>query len=341
MIPAPVRWRVTPVVAVLVAVITLLAGTPAYAEPSTQPSEEAGVPATLLEQVEQTSRAYLEAKALSDASKTRQAQIQVDLEKAKRRLAQLADEVGATANAAYRGSKFSLSAALISTDRSADDLLEGVTTVNYLAYRDDKQLREYAAARKEYENQLKAMESEVRLQEEQTRQMEKRATEAKKALDFAGNGGVVNGVPVPAPTAEPAPRDSNGGWSPESATIDDPTTGGRITPRTLHAYEQARKAGFTRFTGCFRPGDRFEHPIGRACDFSVQQQGFGGDAAGDARNYGDRLAGWFVGNSDRLGVLYVIWYRVIWTPAAKWHYYDGQGGDPSSDHTNHVHLSVI
>lgn len=325
----------------MVAVITLLAGTPAYADPSTQPSENAGVAPTLLEQLEVTNRAYVEAKAQSDASKARQVQMQADLDKAKQRLAQLADEVGATANAAYRGSKFSLSAALISTDRSADDLLEGVTTVNYLAYRDDKQLRQFTAARKDYENQLKAMEAEVRLQEEQTRQMEKRASEAKRALDAAGNGGVVNGVPVPAPTADPAPRNSNGGWTPESATIEDPTTSGRITPRTLHAYEEARKAGFTRFTGCFRPGDRFEHPKGRACDFSVQQNGFGGDATGDARNYGDKLAGWFVGNADRLGVLYVIWYRVIWTPAAKWHYYSGQGGDPSSDHTNHVHLSVI
>jgi hypothetical protein len=341
MIPAPVRWRVTPVVAVLVAVITLLAGTPAYAEPSTQPSEEAGVAPTLLEQLEVTNRAYLEAKALSDASKARQAQIQVALEKAKLRLAQLAEEVGSTANAAYRGSKFNMTAALISTDRTADELLEGVTTVNYLALRDDKQLRELSAARKEYEKQLKAMEAEVKLQEEQTRQMERRAAEAKLALDKAGNGGVVNGVPVPSPTADPAPRNSNGGWSPESATIDDPTTGGRITPRTLHSLQQAQKAGFTRFVGCFRPGDRLEHPKGRACDFSAQTRGFGGDATGDDRNYGDRLAGYFVANAERLGVLYVIWYRLVWTPAAKWHRYSSAGGDPSSDHTNHVHLSVI
>lgn len=341
MIPAPVRWRATPVVAVLVAVITLLAGTPAYAEPSAQPNEEAGVAPTLLEQLEVTNRAFLDAKAVSDASKARQAQIQLDLQKAEKRLAELADEVGSTANAAYRGSKFNLTAALISTDRTADELLEGVTTVNYLAYRDDKQLREFTAARKEYEKQLKAMEAEVKLQEEQTRQMEKRSAEAKRALDAAGNGGVVNGVPVPSPSAEPSPRNANGGWSPESASIKDPTTSGRITPRTLHALEQAQKAGYNRFVGCFRPGDRFEHPKGRACDFSAQQKGFGGDAAGDDRNYGDRLAGYFVANAERLGVLYVIWYRLVWTPAAKWHRYSSAGGDPSSDHTNHVHLSII
>ena len=331
------RRRTVPVVAVLAALVTLLAGTPAYAEPN----EDSAVAPTLLEQVENTSRAFLEAKAVSDASKARQTQIQVDLDKAKKRLDELAGEVGVTANAAYRGSKINLTAALISTDRTADQLLEGVTTVNYLAYRDDKQLREFTAARKAYEEQLKAMEAEVRLQEEQTRQMEKKASEAKRALEYAGNGGVVNGVPVPSPTADPAPRSSNGGWPAESATVDDPTTGGRITPRTAHALAQAQKAGYNRFVGCFRPGDRFEHPKGRACDFSAQTKGFGGDAAGDDRTYGDRLAGYFVGNADRLGVLYVIWYRVIWTPAAKWHRYSGAGGDPSSDHTNHVHLSVL
>lgn len=341
MISAPDRWRATPVVAVLVVVITILAGPPAHAEPSAQPSEEAGVAPTLLEQLEQTNRAYLEAKAISDASKARQAQIRLDLQKAEKRLAELADEVGSTANAAYRGSKFNLTAALISTDRTADELLQGVTTVSYLTYRDDKQLREFTVARKEYVKQLKAMEAEVKLQEEQARQMEKRTAETKKALDFVGNGGVVNGVPVPTPTANPAPRNANGGFSPENATVDDPTTAGRITPRLLNALRQAQKAGFTRFVGCFRPGDRFEHPKGRACDFSVQQKGFGGDATADARNYGDRLAGYFVSNAERLGVLYVIFYRIIWTPAGKWYAYDGAGGDPSSDHTNHVHLSII
>ena len=67
--------------------------------------------------------------------------------------------------------------------------------------------------------------------------MEKRAAETKKALDFVGNGGVVNGVPVPSPTANPAPRNANGGFPPESATMDDPTTAGRITPRLLNALQ--------------------------------------------------------------------------------------------------------
>ncbi len=334
--------RVVSLVAAAAATVLLLTMAPAGAAPGGDASgEEAGVAPTLLEQLEVTNRAYVEAKAVSDASKARQAQIQEALAKAEKRLAELANEVGATANAAYRGSKFNLTASLLEDGRSSEDVLRGITTVSYLAWRDDRQLREFVIARREYTEQLKALEAEVRLQEEQTRQMEKRKNEAVKALTAAGNGGVVNGVPVPTPTATQAPRGPNGSWPAESATVDDPTTSGRITPRTFHALTEARKAGFNHFTGCFRPGDRFEHPKGRACDFAANKNGFAGAATGDDRLYGDRLAGWFVGNADRLGVLYVIWYRQIWTPAAKWHRYGSAGGDPASDHTNHVHLSIL
>ena len=143
---------------------------------------------------------------------------------------------------------------LIEDGQSSEDLLRGITTVSYLAWRDDRQLREYVLACQEYGEQLKALDAEVRLQEEQTRQMGKRKNEAVKALDAAGNGGVVNGVPVPTPSATQAPRGPNGTWPPESATVDDPTTSGRITPRTFHALSEARRFGFTHFTGCFRPG---------------------------------------------------------------------------------------
>jgi len=343
---APARRRALlrflPLAATAVVAALLLGMLPANAAPGDDASgEDNGVAPTLLEQLEITNRAYLEAKALSDASKARQVQIQTDLAKAEKRLAELADEVGVTANAAYRGSKFNLTATLLEDGHTSDDLLQGITTVSYLAWRDDRQLREYVIAKRDYANQLKALEAEVRLQEEQTRQMEKRKDEAVKALNAAGNGGVVNGVPVPTPTATQAPRGANGSWPAESASVDDPTTGGRITPRMFHAYTEARRAGFDHFTGCFRPGDRFEHPKGRACDFAANKNGFSGAAQGADRAYGDRLAGWCVGNADRLGVLYVIWYRQIWTPAAKWHSYGSAGGDPASDHTNHVHLSVL
>src|SRR5262249_39273698 len=75
-------------------------------------------------------------------------------------------------------------------------------------------------------------------------------------------------------------------------------------------------AGFTRYTACWRPGSWGEHPLGRACDFSAHSTGFLDQAAtGDDKAYGDRLAAWFLANSNRLAVLYVIWYRQIWLPA--------------------------
>jgi hypothetical protein len=40
-------------------------------------------------------------------------------------------------------------------------------------------------------------------------------------------------------------------------------------------------------------------------------------------------------------VLYVIWFERIWLPSSGWKAYTRGNGDPSSDHTNHVHLSVL
>ena len=109
---------------------------------------------------------------------------------------------------------------------------------------------------------------------------------------------------------------------------------------TLHALEQAQIVGFTRYVACYRPSSFGEHGLGRACDFAAQPDGFGGDAGGDDYDYGQNLAAWFVENADALGVQYVIWYRQIWMPGDGWKSYSGAGGEPNSDHTNHVHLSI-
>lgn len=302
--------------------------------------EDAGGALTLRDALDVSARAYNEAKAVLDASKARQAEIDTRLRELELRLTVLRSQVGATANAAYRGSKFNLTAALLDKS-SPENLLRGVTTVTYLAWRDDYQLREYTQATTDYAAQRKALEDEIRLQEEQTRQMEKRKNDAAKALAAAGGGGFVNGVPVPLPSARAAPRNPDGSWPKEGCTVDDPTTSGCITPRTAHALSESRLAGFTRFTGCYRPGDRWEHPKGRACDYSAAVSGFQGvNATGGDKAYGDRLAGWCVANASRLGVLYVIWYRMIWHPGLGWKSYSG-GGDPAAAHTNHVHLSML
>ncbi len=63
-------------------------------------------------------------------------------------------------------------------------------------------------------------------------------------------------------------------------------------------------------------------------------------ASGGDRTYGDNLSVYFIDNSRRLGVLYVIWFKRIWLPSSGWRAYSRGRGDPSSDHTNHVHLSI-
>ena len=143
-------------------------------------------------------------------------------------------------------------------------------------------------------------------------------------------------------SAQPAAAPATDGSLPsEGCSVNYPTTSGCITPRLLHAMQQAQAAGFTHFVACFRHQNSGEHPKGRACDFAADKGGFGGVATGSSKDYGNRLANYFIANSSRLGVLYVIWFRRIWLPSSGWKSYSGGNGDPSSDHTNHVHLSVV
>jgi len=122
--------------------------------------------------------------------------------------------------------------------------------------------------------------------------------------------------------------------------VYEQATGGCITPRTAHARDEAIKAGFNHYNACWRGyNDGGEHPKGRACDFAAAPGGFGGDAYDADRTYGNSLAAFFIYNANRLGVLYVIWYRQIWLPTSGWRSYSGCC-DPSSKHTNHVHLSM-
>jgi hypothetical protein len=103
---------------------------------------------------------------------------------------------------------------------------------------------------------------------------------------------------------------------------------------------QTQAAGFTRYVACYRQATWGEHPLGRACDFAAAPKGFGGIATGGDRAYGNNLANYFIANSRPLSVLYVIWFKQIWLPSSGWRAYTKGQGDPASDHTNHVHLSV-
>ena len=184
--------------------------------------------------------------------------------------------------------------------------------------------------------------AEVAEQSKQLAVMAKQKQDADKALALVGKTATGGGyVVATSPVARPAPRNSNGSWPSQGCTQNDPTTSGCLTPRMLHALQEAKRAGFNRFVSCYRPGGPYEHPKGRACDFSCRNGSFGGIATGNDRIYGNNLMAFFVRNASRLGVLYVIWYKMIWSPAAGWRTYSGANGDPSSNHTNHVHVSII
>jgi hypothetical protein len=102
--------------------------------------------------------------------------------------------------------------------------------------------------------------------------------------------------------------------------------------------------------GCYAPRTQsngrdgpYEHPRGRACDFMMTP---GGEASGHDRDRGTAMAEYAARHAKELKIIYVIWYRRVWRPGdgnipwSQWRTYGGCNGDPSSCHTNHVHVSV-
>jgi hypothetical protein len=333
------RRRIALILALLAAAASFtVPGAPAAAEPAKPPGGEGGTP-TLGQVLDAAGRAYLEAQAKLTASKKRQRELNARLVKVEERLADLLVEVGAVAAVAYRSGRLSTAAALLNS-ASPDAFLERAKAAEIMTQRDDAKLRELRRLRDEQERAKSAIDAEVATQAKQVGIMKKRKDDAERALVAVGGRATGGFVSATSPLAKPAPRNSDGSWPNENCIIDDPTTSGCITPRTLNALQQAQAAGFRRHVSCFRSGGPFEHPRGRACDYAAQRDGFGGTATGGDRRYGNDLAAFFVRNADRLGILYVIWFRQIWFPGTGWRSYSGCC-DPSAAHTNHVHLSML
>jgi hypothetical protein len=303
------------------------------------PGDEGGSQ-TLREVLEAAGRGYLEARAKLDASKKRQVKLTAQLGSVEARLAALLREVGALAAVAYRTGRLGPVSAMLNAS-SPDAFLARAQAVELITRRDDAKLRELTVLRAEYRRGKRRIDAEVAEQAKQVKVMDRKREDAERALAEVGGAPTGGFVSSSSPLARPAPRNADGSWPTERCIIDDPTTSGCVTARTLHAYKQARAAGFARHTSCHRTGGGGEHPRGRACDFAAQRNGFGGTASGGDRRYGNDLAAFFVRNADRLGVLYVIWFRQVWFPGSGWRSYGGAYGDPSSNHENHVHLSVL
>ncbi|MEU8326846.1 hypothetical protein [Micromonospora sp. NPDC048839] len=337
---APLRRWLTPVVAVIAALTVLAGPLPAHAAPTTPtPSghEEDDEPKLLNDVIEQVNRDYSAAKSKLDKSKKRQLELAVAVDRAKADLDALAPQVGQIASQSYRTGRIGALAMLLESN-APDTFVQRAAMLDEINMVNENKLAEVNAAKARAEQAKLLLDTEVREQQKQTAVMAKRKSEADKALALVGGKGFTGGlVDATSPVAKIGPgRTADGDWKAQSCSEKDPTTSGCVTPRTLHAYKEVRRAGFTRFVGCHRNGGPYEHPKGRACDWSLQKSGFSPWHNEDTRTYGNNVAAFLIRNADRLGIYYVIWNRQIWFPATGWKSYSGP-----SNHTDHVHMSML
>ncbi|WP_413644487.1 coiled-coil domain-containing protein [Micromonospora sp. RTP1Z1] len=312
------------------------AGVAAAAPTPSAPNE--GGSKQLRAALDAAARGHIEAKARLDNSTRRQVALTGQLKGIELRLVELKSQVGEVAAQSYRVGRLTpVSMLLASADPNA--FLKRAAELDVMAQRDSKRLRAFIDAKTEAAQAKAAIDIEVREQQKQLAVLAKKKRDAEIALAKVSSGSS-SGFSGGSTSAKPAPRNSDGSWPSESCSVNDPTTSGCITPRTLHALQQAQAAGYKRYVSCYRSGGDGEHPKGRACDFAAATGGFEDvSATGGDKAYGDSLANYFKNNASRLGVMYVIWYRQIWMPNTGWRSYSG-GGSPAADHTNHVHLSM-
>jgi len=324
----------------LVAGATLLVppAAPAGAAPggSTSTADDGDDNPLLNDVLDSTGRRYLAAKAAVAKSTKTQLGLALDVKSAEARRDALVPQVNAIAAQQYRTGGLT-SASFMLNSTSTDTFLERAISLGEMNALNDSKLHELDQAINEVTTAKARLDHEVAAQNQSLASMAKQKQAAEQALALVGGKSLTGGfVVAKSPVADPAPRNADGGFSPESCSVNDPTTDGCITPRTYHMYLEVKKAGFNRFVGCHRNGGPFEHPKGRACDWSLQKSGFSVAHNADMKNYGNNVMAFLVRNADRLGVLYVIWYAQIWFPATGWKTYHG----PSS-HKDHVHVSML
>lgn len=328
--------------AALAAVAVLLgsgvAAGPAAAVPSPNAPNEGGSK-QLRAALEAAAKGHIEAQNKLENSKRRQKALAAQLTDIEGRLVGLSAQAGEVAAQSYRMGRLTATSMLLAS-ADPNDFLKRAAELDVMAQRDSKRLRELADAKAQAAEAKLAIDAEVREQAKQVAVQARKKKDAEVALAkvSSGAGSGFNGT---SSSAKPAPRNSDGSWPSESCSVEDPTpASGCITPRTLHMLQQAKSAGYKRYASCHRSGGGGEHPKGRACDFSAASGGFEDKTAtGGDKAYGDSLAAWAKNNANRLGIMYVIWYRQIWMPNTGWRAYSG-GGSPAADHTNHVHISM-
>jgi hypothetical protein len=314
----------------------LIAPVPAFADPNNP--DGADNPA-LQTQLDAAIRGYNDAKGRLETATKRQSDLTTQAQQTQTQVDGLIVEVNAAAVTAYKGGRMAGLTVLLDSP-SVPQFLDRATRLSAQLRQDSRTLNELHTLQAKLAQQRTAIATEIATQRTQVALMDQKRKQAEAALAAAKGGAASSGPSGGTASAAPAPRNPDGSWPKESCSINDPTTSGCITPRMLHAYQEVRKAGFTHYVSCHRNGGSGEHPKGRACDFSANATTFvDARATGSDKSYGDRLAAWLIANSDRLAVLYVIWYKRIWFPGSGWRSYSGDG-TPAGDHYNHVHLSV-
>ena len=335
----PRRWLILALAPLAAVTMLLSPASPANADPddTTASTADDGDDNPLLNDVlDSTGRRFLTAKAAVAKSTKTQLGLALRVKNAEAKRDLLLPEVGAVAAQQYRTGGISTMGFLLNT-RGPQGFLKKAVSLEEINALNDGKLRELDQAIDEVTAAKTRLDQEVQAQKQNLALMAKQKESAEKALAQVGGETVTGGFVVSkSRVAAPAPRNSDGEFGPQSCSVDDPTTGGCITARTLHMYKEVKKAGFNRFVGCHRNGGPFEHPKGRACDWSLQKSGFAPWHNQDTRMYGNNLMAFLVRNADRLGILYVIWNRQIWFPATGWKTYHGP-----SNHTDHVHVSML
>ncbi|BAL85623.1 hypothetical protein AMIS_4030 [Actinoplanes missouriensis 431] len=329
--------RLAAVMGLLLAVCGLaVVASPATAAPGDNGDDGEGGSKSLVEQLEDASRGYVEAKAKLKSSKKKQTELTAELKKLDAQVGPQQAALDEIASQAYTSGRMGGMSALVNASDTGS-FIDRTMILSTVAADQNAAIEELKTTLDSRRKAKLTLDATIKDQQKQVNVMAKKKLQAETALKKANQGADASSSSDGGGSAkaDPAPSGSGSG-----CTEKDPTSSGCLTPRTLHALKQAQKDGFTRYVHCFREQNSGEHPKGRACDFAADKNGFGGDATGASKTYGTNLANYFINNADALDVLYVIWYRRIWLPSSGWKSYSGAGGDPSSDHTNHVHLSV-
>ncbi|GLY05949.1 MULTISPECIES: hypothetical protein [Actinoplanes] len=338
----PRRWLTLALAPLMATAMFVGPVAPASAAPGgSTTAEEEDEDANLSTVLESTNRRYVSAKAAVAKSVKNQKELASGIKAAEARRDVLIPEVNSIAKQQYMTGDVSALGFLLSADTSNDFLSKAVSLEEINRLHDSK-LSELNDALEEITAKKTALDAELKNEQEQLAVQKKQKEAAEKQLTLLGGGTGINStitdgfVAAKSATAKAAPRNAQGGFSAESCNQDDPTTSGCITKRTLNMYKETKKAGFDLFVGCHRTGGPFEHPKGRACDWSLQKSGFSSAHNDKMMKYGNDLTAFLVRNADALGIYYVIWYKQIWFPASGWKQYHGV-----SDHTDHVHVSML